>query len=32
MVAFPGLFILFTVYAFFLLGDGVRDALDPNMK
>ena len=32
MIAFPGLFILFTVYAFFLLGDGVRDALDPNMK
>ncbi len=32
MVAFPGLFILLTVYAFFLLGDGVRDALDPNMK
>lgn len=32
MVAFPGLFILFTIYAFFLLGDGVRDALDPNMK
>ncbi len=32
MVAFPGVFILLTVYAFFLLGDGVRDALDPNMK
>lgn len=32
MVAFPGMFILITVYAFFLLGDGVRDALDPNMK
>lgn len=32
MVAFPGIFILLTVYAFFLLGDGVRDALDPNMK
>lgn len=32
MVAFPGIFILITVYAFFLLGDGVRDALDPSMK
>ena len=32
MVAFPGIFILLTVYAFFLLGDGVRDALDPSMK
>lgn len=32
MVAFPGIFILLTVYAFFLIGDGVRDALDPNMR
>jgi peptide/nickel transport system permease protein len=26
---FPGLFILLTVLAFNLLGDGLRDALDP---
>ncbi|GIW34582.1 ABC transporter permease [Meiothermus sp.] len=26
---FPGLFIMFTVLAFNLLGDGLRDALDP---
>ena len=32
MVVFPGLFILVTVFAFFLLGDGVRDALDPRLK
>ena len=32
MVIFPGLFILITVFAFFLLGDGVRDALDPRLK
>ena len=32
MVIFPGLFILVTVFAFNLLGDGVRDALDPRLK
>jgi peptide/nickel transport system permease protein len=32
MVLFPGLFILFTVLAFNLLGDGLRDALDPRLK
>ena len=32
MVIFPGMFILVTVFAFFLLGDGVRDALDPRLK
>jgi peptide/nickel transport system permease protein len=32
MVVFPGLFIMITVYAFMLLGDGVRDALDPKLK
>jgi ABC-type dipeptide/oligopeptide/nickel transport system permease subunit len=26
---FPGLFLLATVLAFNLLGDGLRDALDP---
>lgn len=29
---FPGLAILFTVLAFNLLGDGLRDALDPRLK
>jgi len=26
---FPGIFLLLTVLAFNLLGDGLRDALDP---
>jgi peptide/nickel transport system permease protein len=29
---FPGLFLLFTVLAFNLLGDGLRDALDPRVN
>jgi len=29
---FPGLFILITVLGFMLLGDGLRDALDPRLK
>ena len=32
MVIFPGLMILITLLAFNLLGDGVRDALDPRLK
>jgi dipeptide transport system permease protein len=32
VVTFPGLAILFTVLAFNLLGDGLRDALDPRLK
>ena len=32
VTAFPGLFILVAVMAFNLLGDGLRDALDPRMK
>lgn len=32
VAAFPGLFIFCTVMAFNLLGDGLRDALDPHMK
>lgn len=32
MVIFPGLFILITVLAFNLFGDGLRDALDPRLK
>jgi len=32
MATFPGLAIFLTVLAFNLLGDGLRDALDPRMK
>jgi peptide/nickel transport system permease protein/dipeptide transport system permease protein len=32
MVTLPGLFILFSVLGFNLLGDGLRDALDPRLK
>ena len=32
MVTFPGLAILITVLAINLMGDGLRDALDPKMK
>lgn len=32
VVTFPGLAILITVLAFNLLGDGLRDALDPKMR
>ncbi|MDD7401863.1 MAG: ABC transporter permease subunit [Eubacteriales bacterium] len=32
MVLFPGLVIFLTVLAFNLLGDGLRDALDPKIK
>lgn len=32
LVMFPGLFIAFTVLAINLLGDGVRDALDPKLR
>ena len=32
VVTFPGLMILITVVAFNLLGDGLRDALDPKLK
>ena len=32
VVTFPGLAILITVLAFNLMGDGLRDALDPNLK
>jgi ABC-type dipeptide/oligopeptide/nickel transport system permease subunit len=31
LVIFPGLAILITVLAFNLLGDGLRDALDPRL-
>jgi ABC-type dipeptide/oligopeptide/nickel transport system permease subunit len=32
VVTFPGLAILLTVLALNLLGDGLRDALDPKLK
>jgi peptide/nickel transport system permease protein len=32
MAVFPGLAIGFTVMGFNLLGDGIRDVLDPEMK
>jgi len=32
LTMFPGLFIMLTVLAYNLLGDGVRDALDPKLK
>jgi dipeptide transport system permease protein len=32
VMTFPGLFILITVQAFNLFGDGLRDALDPKLK
>ncbi len=31
-VLFPGLAIMLTVLGFNLMGDGLRDALDPRMK
>lgn len=32
MVTFPGIFIMLTVLSLNLLGDGLRDALDPKLK
>jgi dipeptide transport system permease protein len=32
VVTFPGLAILFAVLAINLVGDGLRDALDPKLK
>lgn len=32
LTLFPGLFIMITVLAFNILGDGLRDALDPKLK
>jgi ABC-type dipeptide/oligopeptide/nickel transport system permease subunit len=32
VVTFPGLAILVTVLALNLMGDGLRDALDPKLK
>ncbi|NIV93305.1 ABC transporter permease, partial [candidate division KSB1 bacterium] len=32
LVLYPGLAIMITVLAFNLLGDGLRDAIDPRLK
>ena len=32
MVIFPGLAIVITIYAINMMGDGLRDALDPRLK
>jgi len=32
MVSFPGIFIMLTVLALNMFGDGLRDALDPKLK
>ena len=32
LTTFPGLAIMFAVYAMNLMGDGLRDALDPKLK
>ena len=32
MTLFPGLAIMITVLAFNMVGDGLRDALDPKLK
>ena len=32
LTAFPGLAIMLTIYGFNLMGDGLRDALDPRLK
>jgi ABC-type dipeptide/oligopeptide/nickel transport system permease subunit len=32
LIFFPGLALAFTVFGFNLLGDGIRDALDPRLN
>jgi ABC-type dipeptide/oligopeptide/nickel transport system permease subunit len=32
LLIWPGIFITLTVLAFYLIGDGLRDALDPTLK
>ena len=32
LIMFPGLFIAFTVLAINLIGDGLRDAMDPKLR
>jgi peptide/nickel transport system permease protein len=32
LTIYPGLAIMFSILAFNMLGDGIRDALDPKMR
>ena len=32
LLLFPGLFLSLTVFAFILMGDALRDALDPKLR
>ena len=32
MLLFPSLFLVLTVLSFIMLGDAIRDALDPKMR
>ena len=32
LIAFPGLAIMITMFGFNMMGDGLRDALDPKLK
>ena len=32
MITFPGLAIMLTMFGFNVMGDGLRDALDPKLK
>lgn len=32
MAVFPGLFIMITVFSLNIVGDGIRDAIDPRLK
>jgi ABC-type dipeptide/oligopeptide/nickel transport system permease subunit len=32
LLFFPGLFLSLTVFAFILMGDALRDALDPKLR
>ena len=32
MVLFPGIMIILTLFGFNMIGDGLRDALDPKLK
>ena len=32
MIVFPGIMIILTLFGFNMVGDGLRDALDPKLK
>lgn len=32
MITFPGIAIMLTMFGFNVMGDGLRDALDPKLK